>query len=170
MRIIICRQCGEPKEHCGHGLCRQCWNKHAYAPRRRDQWRNDPEFRARGLEAQKNYRLKQYEALAEKTRAWRADNPEKAREIARRYRGNRKYRLGTPVEYELVPGHWILGIVLENPTGSALVRFATYEARICYRLLRPATGPVRFHALPIEGARPGEGLGTSQEDIETPCH
>ncbi len=91
-KIIICKACGEQKEHHAHGLCKSCWGKERYKRNkkkmdaRNNQWRiNHPEA---SRIYSKRYRNRHPEKYKESIKRWREKNPERIRNIKRQWWAN----------------------------------------------------------------------------------
>ena len=83
-KIIICKDCGEEKEHASHGLCDKCYMRWYY--------KNNPDKREEALKrAREHYRDNLEEARKysrEYSREWRKANPGRARQLHLRHRYN----------------------------------------------------------------------------------
>lgn len=130
-----CKGCGTTsRPHEAQGFCRLCYLK----------WRranNHNGFRDRELARQKAKRMTEEGDQAERDH-WAARKADpRQRELIRQTglrwaKKNAKYAAGTPVEYEIIPGHWVKGIVIKNGRGTCLVQLSTTVERVSHMKLR----------------------------------
>lgn len=76
--------------------CKQCFNAH-----RRDVYWSDPDTHRR-RDKERRARPEVREKARERLKAWRQRNPEKARELIRRYQARKRQATVEPVDYEAI--------------------------------------------------------------------
>lgn len=130
-----CQGCGTTDSpHEARGLCHRCYVAYRY--------RNN----VKGVADRNRARLKAIRLTDEGEAKERAhDAARKAdprqRELVRQTKlrwakKNAKFAPGTPIEYEIIPGQWVKGTVLDNAQDKALVQFTTYQDLIPHRHLK----------------------------------
>lgn len=85
--IVICKECGEEKEHWAHGLCRRCC---------------DRRYRGKRAEYQRQWYAGHREQQAERNLRWQRANPDKVLAQRRRHRARKKGAAIDPIDYAVI--------------------------------------------------------------------
>ena len=88
MKVIICKACGEHREHKAHGLCQKCyckkWNKENQEYIKKYYIKNKDRINARN----RKYHLRNKEKGKARNRKYRLENPEKGRARQKKWAKN----------------------------------------------------------------------------------
>jgi hypothetical protein len=118
-----CQECKlTEKPHIARGLCERCYGRFVY--------KNNPGFAERSRQRQKRYRIRT--GYQERYEERRKNDPKLIEQKARakqKYRDkNSPWPRGSAVRYQIIPGVWIEGTIIDKTKSRAYVQFkATAE-------------------------------------------